>query len=97
MMQRKRPRRIGVGRRYDKRLKSTAGNGVQRVVMEGQLADHSLYRNFPNARGADDDPILWIGNSRSHSLAQSRVVHVPPDEDVRIEQQVHVRGRIRIA
>lgn len=59
---------------------------------DSQLALAMLDGNFPKGGSADPWLVGRIGQDSANALSQPRVIALPPDQDMGIEQQLHVRG-----
>ena len=92
MMKRQRPCRVGMPRGDIQWREATAMKRAEHVVAEGEFSGHALDRDFPHTCRADDDAVFRIGDGSSRPGGQARIIGVPPDEDMRIEQQIQVQG-----
>ena len=55
-----------------------------------QLARAMLDRDFPKGGSADPWLIGRIGQEGANALSQPRIIALPPDQDMGIEQQFHL-------
>jgi len=97
MVKRKRTRCIRVFRGYVDGLEAIGGYRRKNVVTKQELAGLALDGDLPNARGAHDDPIARIANGFAGNVGKTTILRIPPNESVRIEEQIHVRDRSRTA
>ena len=97
MVKRKRTRCIRVFRGYVDGLEAIRGYRWKNIVAKRELADLALDGDLPNARCAHDDPIARVANGFAGYVGETTILRIPPNEGVRIEEQIHVRDRSRTA
>lgn len=97
MMKRKRTRYIRVLRGYVDGLEAICSYRWKDIVPKRELAGLALDGDLPNARGAHDDPIARVANGFSGYVGKTTILRIPPNECMRIEEQIHVRDRSRTA
>jgi hypothetical protein len=72
-------------------------DGRNEVVRCIQSAVRLLDRDLPHRCGGDNHRMLGIGDRRRRPVGECRVIGKPPQEDVRIDEQVHVRSPLNAA
>src|ERR687883_284377 len=69
-------------------------NPVRDVPRRLELPGTALDRDLPRGCGADEDDVVVVADRRSRLGSERRVVRVPPQERVRIEQEQHYSAKL---